>query len=70
MKDLNKKLARVFGTEEGMEVLKWLESTYCGTLYSKQKPDGKLPTQPYDLFYRTGARDVVKDIKKRIDNLR
>jgi len=64
--DIGKKFARVFGTEEGIEVLKWLEKQYCGTMYSKRKADGTVPAQPYDLFYRTGASDVVKDIQNKI----
>jgi len=62
--DLAKLCLRVFGTEEGLALLKWLQEMYVDV------PVAVPGTDPSHAYFAEGQRNVVRDLMARINQAR
>lgn len=62
--DLARLCLRVFGTEDGLKLMEWLEQMYVNV------PVAVPGTDPSHAFFAEGQRTVVRDIKARMQTAR
>lgn len=62
--DLAKLCLRVFGSEDGLALMKWLTDMYVDV------PVAVPGNDPSHAFFAEGQRSVVRDIKARINQAR
>lgn len=62
--DTDRLVARVFCTDDGIQLLNWLKDVYVNV------PIAVPGTDPSHAFYAEGCRNVVRDIEARIKRAR
>jgi hypothetical protein len=62
--DLSRLTLRVFGSDDGQKLLKWLQDMYVNV------PIAVPGTDPSHAFFAEGQRNVVRDIMARITQAR
>ena len=64
VEDLNKLCLRVFGSEDGNKLMKWLRATLL------EQPVALPGSDPSYAFYREGQNSVIRDLEARINKAR